>query len=131
MSRASELGNSAILAMDPARLYKNRSDMSFVNAIDKRPRGLLLVFAVLLGLIALAMPLGLLDEHTHHSAGPGLYDAQCPLLALDGLRIIGPTPGAPESAGLVLVATAVVVVAPVRRSSAPARHTDPRAPPLA
>ena len=117
--------------MDSARRYKNRSDMPVVKAIDKRPLGLLLIFAALLGLIALAMPLGVLDGHTHHSAGAGLYDAQCPLLALDGLRIVGPTPGAPESAGLVLVATALVVVAPVRRSPAPVRHTDPRAPPLA
>jgi len=117
--------------MDPARRYKNRSDMPIVNAIDKRRRGLVLVLAALLGLIAFALPLGLLDGHTHHSDGPGLYDAQCPLLALDGLRIVGHAPGAPESAGLVLVATALVVIIPVRRSSAPARHTDPRAPPLA
>jgi hypothetical protein len=117
--------------MDSAQRYKNRSDMPVVTAIDKRPRGRVLVFAALLGLIALAMPLGVLEGHTHHSAGPGLYNAQCPLLALDGLRIVGPMPGAPESAGLVLVATALVVVAPVRRSPAPTRHTDPRAPPLA
>jgi len=26
--------------MDPARRYKNRSDMPVVNTIDKRPRGL-------------------------------------------------------------------------------------------
>ena len=105
--------------------------MPVVNTIDKRPRGLVLVLAALLGLIALAMPLSVLEGHTHHSAGLGLYDAQCPLLALDGLRIVGPTPGAPESAGLVLVATALIVVAPVRRSPAPTHHTDPRAPPLA
>ena len=117
--------------MDPARRYKNRSDMPVVNTIDKRPRGLVLVFAALLGLIALVQPLGVLDGHTHHSDGPGLYDAQCPLLALDGLRVVGHAVGAPESARLVLAATAFVVVAPIRRSSAPARHTDPRAPPLA
>jgi len=105
--------------------------MPFVNAIDKRPRGLVLAFAALLGLVALALPLSVLERHTHHSDGPGLYDAQCPLLALDGLRVVGHAVGAPESARLVLAATAFVVVAPIRRSSAPARHTDPRAPPLA
>src|SRR5437867_5887828 len=122
---------SAILAIDPARRYKNRSDMPFVNAIDKRPRSLVLAFAALLGLIALALPLSVFERHTHHSDGPGLYDAQCPLLALGGLRMVGHAPGAPDSTSLVLVAAALVVVAPIRRSSAPARHTDPRAPPLA
>ena len=71
--------------------------MPFVNAIDKRPRSLVLAFAALLGLIALALPLSVFERHTHHSDGPGLYDAQCPLLALGGLRIVGHAPGAFKS----------------------------------
>jgi hypothetical protein len=105
--------------------------MPVVRPVSNPPRIKLLTLAALLGLIALALPLGAPGGHTHHGDGPGFYDGQCPLLALDGLGTVGHPPGSPESIGLVLVAIALVAVAPDRSSSAPARHTDPRAPPLA
>jgi hypothetical protein len=103
--------------------------MPVMSPVYNRVR--VLAVAALLGIIAVALPLAAPGGHTHHDKGQGLYDGQCPLLALDGLRIVAHASGAPESTDLVLVATARIAVAPDGPSTAPARQSDPRAPPLA
>jgi hypothetical protein len=95
-----------------------------------RRLGTLAVY-VLVALAAVGVPLEASQPlHVHHGDSGGLYNGECALAALTAAPHSAPTPAVP-SAISTEAAPAFLAAAPsVRVATAPARHADPRAPPL-
>jgi hypothetical protein len=91
-----------------------------------------LAISALVALAALALPLEASEPiHVHDGAAPGLYNGECLLATLAAFHGLAPLPSDPASVsvglvvGTALLQSAGCIVTPF------ARHTDPRAPPLA
>lgn len=91
-----------------------------------------LVVCVALGLAALALPVeGSQPLHVHNTSVPGIYNGDCLLYALAAFQGTAPLPSRPPSVWAGLIAAAVALPFVSGFSIPLARHTDPRAPPLA
>jgi hypothetical protein len=99
---------------------------------DTRSRSALrTAVVVLLALVAIVGLSSAAAEttHTHRTTAPGVYNGECPLAALAGLRVTGPVPESPLATFVMLVAASVAAT-PVAAFDVPVPlHTDPRAPP--
>lgn len=87
--------------------------------------GLLVTLAV----VALLVAAGSV-AHCHTGLPAGLYNQEHDLSYLATFGSAAPLPDGPATAPLVLIAVALLALAPRRPPVAPRRHADPRAPPL-
>jgi hypothetical protein len=69
--------------------------------------------------------------HSHSRDTVALYNAECPLAALAAFNGASPLPESPPSTAIALVAGSPLPTPDERPATSPARHSAPRAPPLA
>ncbi len=106
--------------------------MTIPGVAAKRCRLGVLVICVVLGLAALALPIeGSQPLHVHDDGTPAIHNGDCVLCALAAAQGAAPLPSPQRSVWAGIVAGAAPLVSAARFSVPLARHTDPRAPPLA
>ena len=92
----------------------------------------LLALYALLAAAALALPLAATQPfHVHHGDTPGLYNGECALAVLAAFQGAAPLPSAFAPGWSGHIAGPALPAAAGWLALAVARHTDPRAPPLA
>lgn len=111
--------------------YEPAMTIPGVSANRRRLGGL--VICVVLGLAALALPIESSQPlHAHdNNGGPGIYNGDCLLCALAAFQGAAPLPSRLPSVWAGIVVGAAPLASAARFSIPFARHTDPRAPPLA
>ncbi len=91
-----------------------------------------LVICAVLGLAALALPIESAQPvHVHDDGTPAIHNGDCILCALAAAQGAAPLPSPLRSVWVGIVAGAAPLPSAARFSIPFARHTDPRAPPLA
>jgi hypothetical protein len=106
--------------------------MTIPGVPARRCRSGALVICVVLGLAALALPIeGSQPLHVHDSGAPSIYNGDCLLSALAAFQGAAPLPSPLPSVWAKIMASAAPLASAARFSIPLARHTDPRAPPLA
>lgn len=86
--------------------------------------------AVFLALLALGLSFESSQPLHSHADRAGIYNSECPLVALAAFHGAAPLPAGLTSAWLALPVSGATLAAGTRLVAAALHHADPRAPPL-